>query len=150
MLKLTYSPRLLTNPETNIQIGLAYLAAKIKEFGELHLALASYNAGERPVRRWMREHGDLEREEFIDDIPYPQTQNYVKKILATAEDYRRLYGSAATSAGAIGDAEPPAVAAASSTSSTAPKAMAGAPWAAKRASTVTPSPAKKKKARKAA
>ena len=35
---------------------------------------------------------DLPRDEFIDDIPFPQTQNYVKKILGTAEDYRRLYG----------------------------------------------------------
>jgi soluble lytic murein transglycosylase-like protein len=41
----------------------------------------------------------LENAEFIDDIPFPQTQQYVKKILGTAEDYRRLYGpDAATSA----------------------------------------------------
>ena len=39
---------LLTDPEANIRIGTAYLADKIKQFGELHLALASYNAGERP------------------------------------------------------------------------------------------------------
>ena len=57
-----------------------------------HLALASYNAGERAVRRWMAERPGLERDEFIDDIPYPETQNYVKRILGTAEDYRRLYG----------------------------------------------------------
>ena len=37
----------------------------------------------------------LPREEFIDDIPYPETQNYVKRILGTAEDYRRMYGAAA-------------------------------------------------------
>ena len=30
---------------------------------------------------------------FIDDIPFPETQNYVKRILGTAEDYRRLYGA---------------------------------------------------------
>ena len=34
----------------------------------------------------------MPRDEFIDDIPYPETQNYVKRILGTAEDYRRLYG----------------------------------------------------------
>ena len=28
----------------------------------------------------------------VDDIPFPETQNYVKRILGTAEDYRRLYG----------------------------------------------------------
>ena len=74
-------------------MGTAYLADKIREFGGVHLALASYNAGETPVRRWMAERPDVkDREEFIDDIPYPETQNYVKKLLGTAEDYRRLYG----------------------------------------------------------
>jgi soluble lytic murein transglycosylase len=45
------------------------------------------------VQRWIAEKPGLERDEFIDDIPFPETQNYVKKILGTAEDYRRLYGS---------------------------------------------------------
>ena len=60
--------------------------------GGTHLALASYNAGESAVRRWMAERPGIEREEFIDDIPYQETQGYVKKILGTADDYRRLYG----------------------------------------------------------
>jgi len=34
----------------------------------------------------------MPQDEFIDDIPYPETQNYVKRILGTAEDYRLLYG----------------------------------------------------------
>jgi soluble lytic murein transglycosylase len=92
-LKMPYTARLLTSPDANIRIGMAYLAAKIREFGDVHLALASYNAGERPVHRWVSERPGIALDEFIDDIPYPQTQNYVKKILGTAEDYRRLYGS---------------------------------------------------------
>lgn len=95
-LKLPYSSRLLTDPEANIRMGTAYLADKVKEFGDLHLVLASYNAGERPVHRWQNERPGLETEEFIDDIPYPETQNYVKRILGTADDYRRLYGTMAT------------------------------------------------------
>ncbi len=91
-LKLRYSLRLLTTPETNIRMGTMYLADKIREFGSVHLALASYNAGETPVRRWMREYPDLPQDEFIDSIPYPETQQYVKRLLGTAEDYRRLYG----------------------------------------------------------
>ena len=73
-------------------MGTAYLADKMREFGDLHLALASYNAGERAVRRWMAERPGVPIDQFIDDIPYPETQNYVKRILGTAEDYRRLYG----------------------------------------------------------
>jgi len=44
------------------------------------------------VMRWMSERPGIPRDEFIDDIPFPETQAYVKKILGTAEDYRRLYG----------------------------------------------------------
>lgn len=91
-LGLRYSTRLLTDPETNIRLGTAYLADKMREFGDVHLVLASYNAGERAVHRWMAERQGLDREEFIDDIPYPETQTYVRKIVGTAEDYRRLYG----------------------------------------------------------
>ena len=98
-LKVRYASSVLTNPESNVQIGLFYLSEKIKEFGQLYLALASYNAGERPVHRWMSERPGLSAEEFIDDIPYPQTQNYVKKILGTADDYRRLYSSDGSDAG---------------------------------------------------
>ena len=90
-LKLRYSLSLLTTPDTNIQMGTMYLADKIREFGSVHLALASYNAGETPVRRWMRENPGLAQDEFIDTIPYPETQQYVKRLLGTAEDYRRLY-----------------------------------------------------------
>ena len=92
-LKVPYSLRLLTTPEPNIRIGTMHLADKIRQFGNVHLALASYNAGETPVRRWMRDFPDLPQDEFIDSIPYPETQQYVKRLLGTAEDYRRLYGS---------------------------------------------------------
>ncbi len=92
--KVRYSSSLLTDPEFSIRAGTAYFADKIREFGAVHLALASYNAGETPVRRWRRERpADMPRDEFIDDIPYPETQQYVKRLLGTAEDYRRLYGS---------------------------------------------------------
>jgi soluble lytic murein transglycosylase len=75
-------------------MGTAHFADLVKELGGVHLALAAYNAGEGAVRRWLNERPGLtDREEFIDDIPYPETQNYVKRILGTAEDYRRLYGS---------------------------------------------------------
>ena len=86
---------LLTRPETNVRLGTAYFADLVREFGEVHLALASYNAGENRVRRWLAARRDLSRDEFIDDIPFPETRMYVKKILGAAENYRRIYGSGA-------------------------------------------------------
>jgi soluble lytic murein transglycosylase len=88
-----FSPARLTEPEVNARIGTRYLAELIRMFeGKVHYAIASYNAGESRVLRWRREKPHLDQEEFIDDIPFPETQNYVKRILGTAEDYRRLYG----------------------------------------------------------
>ncbi len=93
-LGLAYSPRLLTTPEANIRIATAYLADQLKNFGSLFLVLAAYNAGDGRVHRWMQDRTGLSQEEFIDDIPFSETQAYVRKLLSTAEDYRRLYGDA--------------------------------------------------------
>ena len=84
----------LTDPALNIKLGTLHFSRLVRQFGGTHYALASYNAGETRIIRWKRERPGLDEDEFIDDIPFPETQNYVKRILGTAEDYRRLYGSA--------------------------------------------------------
>jgi len=87
-----FSTRSLTDPLTNIRMGMLYFSQLVKQFGGTYYALASYNAGESRVVRWKAERPGLDEDEFIDDIPFPETQNYVKRILGTAEDYRLLYG----------------------------------------------------------
>jgi soluble lytic murein transglycosylase len=82
----------LTRPETNVRLGMTYFKELMDRFGGAHLALASYNAGENRVEKWLSERPGVPQDEFIDDIPFPETQAYVKRILGTAEDYRRLYG----------------------------------------------------------
>ena len=87
-----YSQRLLTQPESNVRMGTTYFKDLTDRFGGAHFALAGYNAGPHRVKRWISERPSVAQDEFIDDIPFPETQNYVKRILGTAEDYRRLYG----------------------------------------------------------
>ncbi len=87
-----FSVRLLTQPEANVRMGMAYFKDLSDRFGGAHFAIASYNAGPNRVSKWRAEKPDLPDDEFIDDIPFPETQNYVKKVLGMAEDYRRLYG----------------------------------------------------------
>ena len=87
-----FTTSMLTNPEINIRMGTLYFSRLVQQFGGTHYALASYNAGENRVVRWKAERPGLDEDEFIDDIPFPETQNYVKRILGTAEDYRTLYG----------------------------------------------------------
>jgi soluble lytic murein transglycosylase len=146
---LKYSLSLLTTAETNIRMGMAYFADLVQRFGGAHLALATYNAGPGRVARWLAERPGVERDEFIEDIPFPETQNYVKRILGTAEDYRRLYGpdapAAADATPAVAHrATPPR---ASQAKAAAPTAKAGATTAKKKAAAKKkPVAAKKKKA----
>jgi soluble lytic murein transglycosylase len=88
----------LTDPDVNVRIGTAYFADLMEQFGDPAFALAAYNAGENRVERWRAERPGIPRDEFIDDIPFPETQNYVKRIIGTAEDYRILYGGGAPAA----------------------------------------------------
>ncbi len=130
-----FSLSMLTTAESNIKMGTAYFADLVQQFGGLHFALATYNAGPSRIAKWIAAKPGLERDEFIDDIPFPETQNYVKRILGTAEDYRRLYGPDSPA----GDTDAlPAVAHAPA----AAPAHAAAPAAAKK----KPAPVKKKTA----
>jgi soluble lytic murein transglycosylase len=86
-----FNTSLLTNADVNIRLGTLYFSRLVEQFGGTYYALASYNAGESRVVKWKSERPGLEEDEFIDDIPFPETQNYVKRILGSAEDYRRLY-----------------------------------------------------------
>ncbi len=86
-----FSTKRLTEAEINVRLGTQFFADSIRRFGGVHFALAAYNAGDSRVAAWQRERPGMPQDEFIDDIPFPETQNYVKRILGTAEDYRYLY-----------------------------------------------------------
>jgi soluble lytic murein transglycosylase len=130
-----FTTAMLTNGETNIRLGTLYFKRLVSQFGGVHYALASYNAGENRVVRWKAERPGMDEDEFIDDIPFPETQNYVKRILGSAEDYRRLYGE--------GEGEPrptPTVkpSTSSRTSSSAKKSSAKKPTTTRKATAKPP------------
>ena len=90
-----FTAKRLTEAEVNVRIGTNIFYDTVKRFGGVYFALAAYNAGDSRVYAWQKERPGMPQDEFIDDIPFPETQNYVKRILGTAEDYRRLYDKAA-------------------------------------------------------
>ncbi len=96
-----FSTDRLTEPDVNVAIGTRYFSDLMRQFGHAAYALASYNAGENRVARWRAQRPNLPTDEWIDDIPFPETQNYVKRILGTAEDYRRLYGGGVLAPGLL-------------------------------------------------
>lgn len=101
VLHLRYRLSMLTNADINLRMGMLYFSQLVERFGGTYYALASYDAGDTRVVKWKLERPGLEEDEFIDDIPFPETQNYVKRILGTAEDYRRLYGEDGATAAAV-------------------------------------------------
>ena len=93
-LGLRYTTSMLTQAETNVRMGTKYFKDLIEKFGGVHYALAGYNAGPHRVVTWRREaRPALIRTNSSTTFRSPRRRRYVKRILGTAEDYRRLYGS---------------------------------------------------------
>jgi len=81
----------LFEPERNISLGTRFFSDMVRRFeGNMILAVASYNAGPVVVERWIREREGFEMDEFIEDIPYRETREYVKKVFKSYMEYRRM------------------------------------------------------------
>ncbi|MFQ5657371.1 MAG: tetratricopeptide repeat protein [Candidatus Methylomirabilales bacterium] len=82
----------LDDPGPNIALGTRYLARLHQQFeGNLVLTLAAYNAGPHAVRRWLMNLPLQDIETFIEEIPYRETREYVKRVLGSYNRYRSLY-----------------------------------------------------------
>jgi soluble lytic murein transglycosylase len=90
-LDVTFYPEWITVPDLNLHLGAAHLAELLKRFGRVEVAVAAYNAGPSPVRRWVERDGTADPDQFIELIPYPETRSYVRSVLRNRELYRALY-----------------------------------------------------------
>jgi soluble lytic murein transglycosylase len=83
----------LADPQINIAYGSWYLRYLLEHYhGNAILALAAYNAGEGKVDEWWRTAADRgERFRVADHIPFPETRDYVSKVLSARRDYRHEY-----------------------------------------------------------
>ncbi len=81
----------LYRPEVNIPIG-TYMIKKLLLKSDEHLiqTIASYNAGEAPVAKWLQTRFNGSWEQFVENIPYEETRKYVKLVLRNAFIYRGL------------------------------------------------------------
>jgi soluble lytic murein transglycosylase len=81
----------LMNPADNIRLGTAELAAMLERFsGNWIHAFAAYNAGPARVQKWAAEFGSLAPDEFIEEIPFAETNLYVKLVLRNYWSYKML------------------------------------------------------------
>lgn len=82
----------LFNPEKNIMIGTKYYSELLSRYeGNMLLALTAYNAGIGNVYDWIEEGVIKEDGSDIENIPYKETNMYVRKILNNYKIYQEIY-----------------------------------------------------------
>jgi len=84
---------LITDRDVNLRLGMSYLKLLVDDFGgSAVLATAAYNAGPGRPRRW-REGSKVEPAAWIESIPFNETRDYVKKVIANSIIYSALLGA---------------------------------------------------------
>ena len=78
--------------DNNINIGTKYLSTLLTQYGNIEVALAAYNAGIGTVNNWIEKQIIQADGSDIENIPYKETNNYVRKILRDYHIYNDLYG----------------------------------------------------------
>lgn len=99
-LKMRHSTaRLLSDPAYNATIGAHYLHKRLGEYdGSYILTFAAYNAGAGRVNEWIERFGDprdpkVDAVNWVEQIPFPETRNYVMRILENVQVYREALGT---------------------------------------------------------
>ncbi|MDA8869949.1 lytic transglycosylase domain-containing protein [Rhizobiaceae bacterium] len=96
--------RLVTDGGYNAQLGTAYLDQQMDRFGGSYaLTFAAYNAGPRRAAEWIERNGDPrgasleEAIDWVEEIPFAETRNYVQRVMENMQTYRaRLEGARLT------------------------------------------------------
>jgi peptidoglycan lytic transglycosylase len=92
-----FTTEMLTIPRVNIEMGIYYLKQVLDKFnGDVELALASYNAGPNRAADWKVDFYGLDKDEFVEEIPFRETRNYIRRILRSYGAYKAIYGSSAS------------------------------------------------------
>ncbi|HHV44726.1 MAG TPA: lytic transglycosylase domain-containing protein [Firmicutes bacterium] len=84
---------MLSDPGINISMGTWYLGSLYREFGaDDVIVLAAYNAGRGNVARWLEEAVWSGKVTDVEQIPFPETREYVQRVLRIRDWYRYIYG----------------------------------------------------------
>ena len=82
----------LFDPELNIKLGIKYFTDLLEKYkGNYNLSIIAYNAGIGNVDKWIQEGTIKEDGSDIENVPFKETNNYVRKILRDYEIYKELY-----------------------------------------------------------
>ena len=84
-----YSPKRVVEVETNVTLGARYLQHVLERTGHPVLASTAYNAGPGRALRWQPAQ-PLEGAIFVESIPFDETREYVKRVMANTVHYALL------------------------------------------------------------
>jgi soluble lytic murein transglycosylase len=82
----------LSDPADNSRFGIAYLGLLDDRFPEPAGALAAYNAGPAAASGWARAGEGVPLDEWVENIPFRETRQYVRGVMADWAVYRRVLG----------------------------------------------------------
>ncbi len=88
-----FKPQQITERDTNIAIGTGYLKLVLDDFaGSMPMAAAAYNAGPSRPRNWRGQSGApvMEAAIWAENVPFSETRDYVKKVLANTTIYAAM------------------------------------------------------------
>jgi soluble lytic murein transglycosylase len=90
----TFTTADLATPQVNIAYGSYYLRYLLDHYGgNKTLALAAYNGGVANVDRWVADARAHDQTLAVSQIPFPETRDYVRKVLTAQQDYRKKYAT---------------------------------------------------------
>ncbi len=78
----------LYDPQVNILLGAHHFKRLLAMFEKVEQAIAAYNAGQGRVKSWVGDSYD--RAEWIEDIPFDETREFVRQVLANRDVYTYL------------------------------------------------------------
>ena len=80
----------ILDPDININLGTQYIASLLTKYDSVEVALAAYNAGSGNVDKWIK-NGTIKADgSDIENIPYKETNTYVRKIMRDYKVYNEL------------------------------------------------------------
>jgi len=87
-----YTGSALLAPEYNIETGIKYFMHLMEIFnGNEALCVLAYNSGPGSVKKWLAENKNRDFDEFIENVPFPETANYIKKVYTSYWVYMNIY-----------------------------------------------------------
>ena len=93
-----YTPALINDLDVNTQFGAFYFKYWLERLdGSVALAAAAYNAGPGRAQQW-RPSEPLDGAIWVETIPFNETRDYVKKVIANSVYYARAFGDASVEA----------------------------------------------------